>query len=516
MQYKFRAKPIDVSTGGTSVVVLTEDDAKDMDVSPMDRVKITFENREAIAIVDLTKGYVQKGEVGVFIEATQKLKLSRGKTIFLEPIEKPASVAFIKRKMEGFPLTKEEIDVIIRDVMDDRLSDVELTAFMTSVYIKGLSSEEIVDLTKAIVASGGVLEFRRRPVLSKHSIGGVPGNRTSMIIVPIVASAGLLIPKTSSRAITSPAGTADTMEVLAPVDLSEEKIMNVVNKTNGCLVWGGAVNLAAADDKLIRIRHPLKLDPRGVLLASILAKKKAEGATHVLVDIPIGKGAKIYTKKEAEDLAKDFMDLGTKLDMEIQCIITPGYDPVGAAIGPALEAREILRILEGQKISLDLIEKSLVMAGILLEMGGKADVGKGRTMAQHILDSGRALQKFKEIIAMQGGNPKVKSEDVKIGKYFSDITSSETGRIHYLNVSSLSAIARVAGAPKDTGAGLYMHVEKGDKIRKGQKILTIYAESDRKLQAAKELYTRLQPVELEKVILGKMSTETRPQVYDVT
>ncbi len=382
------------------------------------------------------------------------------------------------------------------------------------MYIRGMNDSETIALTKAIIESGKTIDFKRRPVLDKHCTGGVPGNRTTMLIVPIVASVGLLIPKTSSRAITSPAGTADTMEVLAPVSLSIEEIKRVVKKTNGCMVWGGGVNLAAADDKLIRIRHPLKLDPLGVMLASILAKKKAVGATHVLIDIPIGYGAKVINRAEAEELAKKFMGLGSSLGMEVECILTPGYDPIGFAIGPALEAREVLRILRGENVSPDLVEKSLVMAGILLEMGGKAGKGKGRMIAEKILKSGKAYEKMKQIIEEQGGDPGITPEEIKIGNKQFTVYAPSSGRVHLVHNKAISSIARAAGAPRDKEAGIYMYVEKGDKVKKGQKLFTVFSVSNRKLNAAKELVEKLSPIEMEKVVLGEYSTEKKPMVYE--
>jgi AMP phosphorylase len=515
MKYQFKAKPVDVETGGKYVILFNHEDAKDLDVKHLDRVRVTTDGgSEVSALVDLTEQFVRKGEAGALSELYKKMNLTRGQTIFVEPVEKPASVGMIRKKMDGAELNADEINTIIMDIMEDNLSDVEATAFISAAYIRGLSHTETIYLAKSIVSSGGTLDLKRRPIMDKHCSGGVPGNRTTMLIVPIIAAAGLTIPKTSSRSITSPAGTADTMEVLAPVTLNEQQITDVVLKCNGCIVWGGGVNLAAADDKLIQIRHPLNLDPRGMLLASILAKKKAVGATHVLVDVPIGKGAKITTREEAEKLAQDFMELGTRLGMEIHCILTPGYDPVGFAVGPALEAREIIRILNGEKVSLDLVEKSLVMAGILLEKGGKAKEGEGKEVARKILESGEAVKKMRQIIELQGGNPNVKPSDIVIGSKTLDINAAEGGRIHYINVQSISAIARAAGAPKDPGAGLYLYVEKGDKIEKGQKLLTIYAESDRKLDVAKEVVEKMPPIELEQVILGAYSTETKPKMYE--
>jgi AMP phosphorylase len=517
MKYEFKAKTVDLATGGKYVVVLNNCDAQNMDVNNMDRVKLAKDGGKSIsAVINLTDHYVKPGDIGIFKDAVESLKIKNGQKITVEPIEKPFSISLIKKKMDGAILSDKEIDNIITDIMNGNISDVEATAFLTTLSIRDLNRDETLALTHSIVNSGAVLDLKKKPILDKHCTGGVPGNRTSMLIVPIIAAAGLTIPKTSSRSITSPAGTADSMEVLAPVCLCEEEITKVVNKTNGCLVWGGGVNLAAADDKLIKIRHPLNLDPRGVMLASILAKKKAVGATHVLIDIPMGKGSKVQTKQDADQLAADFMDLGARLGMEVECIITPGYDPVGAAIGPALEARETLRILQGDKVSSELREKSLVMAGIMLEMVGKVPRGGGRLMASRILGSGAALKKMREIIEAQGGNPKVRANDVKIGSKCLDIVAKEEGRIHFMNNKSLSAIARAAGAPADKGAGIYMHVDKGDKIKKGQKLFTIYAESERKLTLAHELADTLYTMEMDKVILEEYGVEEKPHVYKLT
>ncbi len=514
MKYEFKYKNLDVESGGKNILVMNKEDAIDLNLNIMDRVEVKDHSKSQIALVELSESTIKRGEVGLFKELSSRLRLKPRQKVTIEPVPKPISTDYIKKKMDGGFLSEEEIREIIKGVMDEELSDAELAAFITAMYIRGLSNDETLYLTKAIVDSGSTLKINKKIILDKHCIGGVPGNRTTMLIVPILAAAGVIIPKTSSRAITSPAGTADTMEVLAPVSLPVSKIKKVVEKTNGCMVWGGGVNLAAADDKLIKIRHPLKMDPRGVLLASILAKKKAVGATHVLIDIPVGVGSKILNYKEAESLAKDFMDLGSKLDMNVHCITTPGYDPIGFAIGPKLEAREIMRILYGQKVSLDLIDKSLVMAGLMLEMAGVAKQGEGKKMAQEILEDGRALKKMKEIIKAQGGNPNIKPEDIKPGKYSLDIFIKEDGRIHLIHNNLISEIARIAGAPNDKGAGIYMYFEKGDKVKKGQKLMTIYAESERKLKAAKEFFQKHNVVEMDKVILENFSTETKPIVYE--
>ncbi|MFW5902851.1 MAG: AMP phosphorylase [archaeon] len=512
MKYKFKVSPLDISSGEKKIVVLHEDDAAEMNLSGSDRVEISRDGTKEVAIVDLTEEFLEKGKIGTFSALTEKMNLKKGEEMNLKPIGKPISIDYIKGKLDGKELEKEETEQIIEDIVEDKLSDIEMTAYITGLYTRGMSEDETVDFTKAIISTGEKLDIKCRKVIDKHCIGGVPGNRTTMLIVPIIAAAGLKIPKTSSRSITSPAGTADSMEVLTPVNHSVEKINKMVEEINGCIVWGGTINLAAADDKLIRVRNPLSIDPRGALLGSILGKKKAAGATHVLIDIPIGKGAKVKNKEEAEELAEDFMTLGTRLNMDVHCIITPGYDPIGSAVGPALEAREILKILNGEEVSEGLREKSLKMAGLMLEIGEAVKEGEGYYEAKKILESGRAKEKMMEIIKEQGGNPEIKPKDIELGKYTKEITADKKGRIHYLHTKAIAEIGKMAGAPRDKGAGLYLEVEKGDNIEKGDKLMTIYAESKRKLDSAVKKYEKREPLEMEKVILGEYTTEKKPKV----
>lgn len=503
MKYDFAVKPIDISAQGKYIIALHEKDAADLDISRDDRIRVKKGRKDATCTANITSTFVKPGEIGVFKEVRDALGLAKGGKVKIEPCEKPDSVRFIRHKMEGKELSAREIGSIIGDIMDDNLTDIELTAFITATSIRGMTDNEIISLTKSIVESGETLGLNKKPIMDKHSIGGVPGNRTTLFIVPVLAAAGLTIPKTSSRSITSPAGTADTMEILAPVNHSKKRILEITKKCGGCIVWGGAVNLAAADDKIIRIEHPLKIDSRPNLISSIMAKKKAVGATHCLIDISVGHGAKVATRNEAESLARDFIKIGKKIGINVHCIVTPGFDPIGDAMGPALEAREVLRLYEGKKANPEPLEKGLTMAGVLLEMAGRAKEGKGYGVAREIFDSGRAYKKLREIMREQGGNYDLKSDDIEVGKYTYVLTAKRGGRIHFMNTSLLSNAARLAGAPHDRKAGIMLHVEKGDKIAKGGKVLTIYAESKRKLDAARELLDRVSPVELTKIILDE-------------
>jgi len=297
--------------------------------------------------------------------------------------------------------------------------------------------------------------------------------------VPIVAAAGLTIPKSSSRAITSAAGSADRVEVLMPVNLGLEEMKRVVEKTNGCMVWGGTLNLAPADDIFIRVEHPLSIDP--LLLPSIMSKKKAVGTNLMVLDIPTGRGTKVKTIGEADLLAKDFMELGRRLDIQVQCAVTYGEQPVGYTIGPALEAREALGVLMGEAEAPDLVDKATNIAGILFEMSGRKN---GKQTALKILRSGKAEQKMREIIEAQGGNSKVTTKEIAIGNQSYTVRSGKKGYILWINNAPLAEIARLAGAPKDKGAGVCLYKKIGDKVRKNDPLLTIYAERDLKLQRA--------------------------------
>ncbi|MBR9707578.1 MAG: thymidine phosphorylase, partial [Candidatus Diapherotrites archaeon] len=342
-----------------------------------------------------------------------------------------------------------------------------------------------------------------------NCIGGVPGNRTTMLVVPMVAAAGLTIPKTSSRAITSPAGTADVMEVLTNISLNLDEIKKVTEKTGGCMVWGGAVNLAAADDKLIRIRHPLHLDPKGMLLASILAKKKAVGAELVVIDIPAGRGAKVPDLESAEALGRDFLAIGKNLGMKVEAVVTDGSQPIGSLIGPALEAKDILTILmsNGKEGSQDLVEKACQLAGILLELAEKCKPGKGYDKALEMLEGGKAYLKFKEIITAQGGNGSVKPEDLKIGEFRHGVRSKKSGRIEHIDNRSVARICRAAGTPKDHSAGMILQVHRGDRVSKGDLLFEIVSSSKVRLNDAKKLAEERNPVEFQKIVLKELLGE---------
>jgi len=487
---KFKVKDVDIATGGTLVSILNKKDALMLDFHTGDRLRITHGNKSTVAVLDLAESAkaVKQGQIGLMEEVLKHLGVKHGSTVHIMLEEKPKSLALIKGKLDGRKLSAEDMNTIIQDIVQNKLTSVEITYFVSAGYSRGLDLDETVALTKAMINTGQILKVDRYPVVDKHCIGGVAGNRTTMIVVPILVAAGYCVPKTSSRSITSPAGTADTMEVLCNVNFSIEEIRHIVDKVGGCIVWGGAVNLAPADDKIITVEHPLSIDAEGQLLASILAKKGSVSATHVLIDIPVGKGAKVKRIDNAKHLKEQFLKIGKKLGMKIRVVITDGSQPIGNGIGPALEARDVLLVLTNHtQAPQDLKHKALLMAAEIMHAyplsGWKAR--HGFRYAKHLLESGKAWNTMQKIIDAQGA--KIKSpEKIKIGKHTFDYKAEKDGTIGHIDNISISRIARVAGAPFDKGAGIYLYHHVGDKVKKNQTIFTIYAENKQKMAYAKD------------------------------
>ena len=480
---RLKVKLLGIEAGGPLIVALNPKIVKSLDLEPADRVRIMGDKKYIVAVADVS-AKISEDEIGLFDEVQKFLGAEDGQYLAIIPEEKPMSVFSIKKKLAGQRLSKDELYEIVTDIVDNRLTQVEIAFFVAAAYTRDFSIEETEYLARAIAESGEMLNLGTKPIADKHCIGGVPGNRTTMLVVPIVASTGVTIPKTSSRAITDPAGTADTMEVLAPVSLDFEKIREIVKKIKACMVWGGGLDMAPADDDIIKVEHPLSLDPTGILLASVMAKKYSVGATHVLIDIPYGPGTKCDLKR-AKDLEERFVAVGKNLGMIVKTIKTDGSQPIGNGIGPALEARDVLYVLmDDKKAPQDLKKKAIFMAGQLLELVGKAKRGKGAALAKKQLESGKALEKMREIIKAQGGNPQIKPEQIKVGTDIETITAEKDGIVIAIDNEKIKRISKFLGAPNDKGAGMFLHKHVGDKVKFKEPIFTLYAESGRKLSDA--------------------------------
>jgi AMP phosphorylase len=483
-----------ISTGGPLVAVLNEKDATVLDLRPMDRIKIFSGKKVETVVADIARSssVVSPGIIGVMDEVRESLKLREGNKVMITVARKPVSLDYIRKKLDGHHLNKKEIEQIVWDIVHNKLSEVELTFFVSACYCNPNTPEETLWLTKAMASEGERVNIRSRVIIDKHSIGGIPGNRTTMILVPIMAAAGYIMPKTSSRAITSPAGTADTMEVLAKVVFPIKKMKEIIRKANGCVVWGGALNLAPADDKIITVEKSLMIDAESQLLASIIAKKQSVSSTHVIIDIPIGPHTKITSRKKALHLKRKFEQICRALGMKVRIVLTDGSQPIGYGIGPALEARDVLKVLrQDYDRPLDLEKKCLMMAAELFKMIG---VKNGYKKAKEILSSGKAYEKMKEIIRLQGGNPKRRPEDIPLGRFEYDLIAKRSGVVKSINNISIAKLGRIAGAPGNKGAGVYLFRHIGDGVKKGHRILTVFAGSKHKIEYARQILKEMEDI----------------------
>ena len=481
---QLKVRRISLDTGRENVVVISRhSSALRPDVfRGFSRVELRTGAKVLLATLLITDedALVGPDEIGLSEPAFRRFAEPAGKLIAVSPAASPESLDAVRAKIQGRTLSPAEIEAIIGDLTHYRYSDMEIAAFLIG-SASFMTSGELLALVQAMARAGTQLKWPDTIVVDKHCIGGIPGNRTSMIVVPIVAAHGLTIPKTSSRAITSPAGTADTMEVLTRVDVSVEEMKEVVAACRGCLVWGGHVNLSPADDILISVERPLSLDTREQMVASIMSKKLAAGSTHLLVDLPVGPTAKLANATDAMRLRKLFEFVGDHFGIAVEVITTDGRQPIGSGIGPVLEAEDVMAVLTNDAAApADLREKSLRLAAHLLEYDPQLRGGSGYARARELLDSGAALKKMQAIIVAQG--PSVCRNDV--GKLTFDVTAANDGTISEINCLQLNRLGRTAGAPVDKGAGIKLFSKIGDRVEKGQPLYRIHAYDQSELDLA--------------------------------
>jgi thymidine phosphorylase len=447
------------------------------------RVELHVAGRSIVATLNVVHGdFLSPGEAGLSEAAWRLLGADEGGSVTLRHPAPLESLGHVRAKVYGRRLTGSGIAAVIADVAAGRYSDLQLAAFVTACAGDRLDLDETIALTRAMVEVGERIDWGPGLVMDKHCVGGLPGNRTTMIVVPIVAACGLRMPKTSSRAITSPAGTADTMETLAPVDLDIAAIRRVVERTGGCVVWGGSVRLSPADDVLIRVERPLDLDSQGQLVASVLSKKLAAGSSHVVIDMPVGTTAKVRSAEAADLLGTQLRQVGEALGLRVRVLQTDGSAPVGHGIGPALEARDVLAVLRNEAgAPADLAQRALYLAGHVLEFGGAAVPGMGAAMAAEVLASGRAWAKFQEICEAQGG---LRAPPVAAHRL--PVAAARSGSVVSIDNRRLARIAKLAGAPNAPCAGLDLHVRCGDFVERGQPLFTLHAASPGELAYAFE------------------------------
>ncbi|MBT9458628.1 MAG: thymidine phosphorylase family protein [Burkholderiaceae bacterium] len=459
----------------------------------LSKVEIHADNgngrRSILAVLNVVddERIVRSCELGLSEEAFARMGVADGHAATIEHAEPAGSIAALHRKIAGERLSREDLAAIIRDIAQARYSKIELAAFVVATHQYELDRDEVLHLTEAMIAAGRHVDWHQRvgagPVVDKHCIGGIPGNRTSMLVVPIVAAHGMLCPKTSSRAITSPAGTADTMEVLAEVALPFDRLVEIVRAHHGCLAWGGTADLSPADDILISVERPLSIDSPGQMVASILSKKIAAGSTHLVLDIPLGPTAKVRTMPEAQRLKKLFEYVAKHLRLQLDVVITDGRQPIGRGIGPVLEARDVMQVLENHPDGpSDLRQKALRLAGRMIEFDPDVRGGDGYGIARDILESGRALASMNAIIDAQGR----RSPRPSIAPLSFEVLAAAAGIVTGMDNLRLSRIARLAGAPQVPGAGLDLLKKLGDAVQVGEPLYRVHAAFEADLQFARK------------------------------
>jgi thymidine phosphorylase len=445
------------------------------------RILLRARDRHVIATLYQVKtDLVRDGEAALSESAWERLGVADGDEISIAHPEPLQSLSHVRSMIFGNRLDKTALRGIVGDVVDGKYSDIHLASFITACSARPLSHDEVLALTKAMIDAGERLSWSADIIVDKHSVGGLPGNRTTPIIVAIVAALGLTMPKTSSRAITSPAGTADTMETMAPVELDTRAIHRVVEREGGCIVWGGAVRLSPADDIFIRVERALDLDPEGQLIASVLSKKIAAGSTHLVLDLPIGPTAKLRSHAAAMKLSAGLLATAEAFGVRAKVIPSDGTQPIGRGIGPALEARDVLSVLQGlPHAPQDLRRRAIELAGAIIELSGQTPEGHGEELAAQVLDDGRAWVKFQKICEAQGGMRVPPSSN-----YRQPLLAERSGNVMAIDNRKIASLAKLAGAPDAKAAGVELHMRLGDPVTRSQPLCTVHAEAPGELAYA--------------------------------
>lgn len=471
---RLKARLLPFDTFRENVVMLARDNAvlRPERLAGAHRVEVKARGVTILASPVITDdpGLLAADEIGLPQPAAHRLGVAPGELVAIAPARPPKSLDAVRAKIRGETLSHAMMAEVVADLVSHRCSDMEIAAFLIACA-SFMTADETLSLTEAMAAAGARLSWGERTVVDKHCIGGVPGNRTSLIVAPIVAAHGLLIPKTSSRAITSPAGTADTMEVLAKVDLSADEMRAVVETCGGCIVWGGRVNLSPADDVLISVERPLGVDTAEQMVASIMSKKASAGSGHLVIDMPVGPTAKIRDAASALRVRKLFEFVAMRMGIAIDIVTSDGTQPIGRGVGPVLETKDVLAVLDNRPDApRDLLDRAVQLAGRLLEVDPAVLGGRGEDRARELVASGAARAKLDQIIQAQGPSP----ISAELGDLTYEVTARRDGQVQAIDCVRIAAIARLAGAPTDPGAGLLMMKRVGDPVRRGDPLYRIH------------------------------------------
>ncbi|MCD4705404.1 hypothetical protein K8R66_05005 [bacterium] len=490
MSYFLKAKKLDITSGDNLICLINDKDAEQFGIglNRGDRVELKIDNVEKhiIVVIDTTNDFVEEGQIGIYEDIWQKYGIEDDAIAEMKLFNKSEAIEAIRKKLSGKKLSYEDFHVIMKDIASGHLSKIFKTLFISTGYCPGFDNEEIKHMTKALAMTGEILKFTGITA-DKHSIGGVAGKGITPLIIPIIAANGIIVPNTSTRAVTSASATTDMLEVIMPMSFKKEQLEEMIEKSGAFMVWGGGLDLAPADDEIIKIQKTIGIESIDKFVSSILAKKIAQGVNTVIFDVPVGIGAKI-TDEEFNEVKTKFETLGKEFDINVVIYKREIRDMDGNAVGPILECQEFLMVYEqDKKKSLQLEEDALKMSGKLLEAVEKAKPGKGYDLAKKTLMSGQAYRKFQEIVKNQGGNENIKSSDLKPGNKTYEYRAPQSGTINLIHNKRIFELARALGNPRIKEAGLYFHVHAGDKVKTGDLLVTLYAVSDSRLDLGQKV-----------------------------
>ncbi len=410
-------------------------------------------------------------------------------------------VDLIEKKKKGYEHTKEEIQFIIDSLMNGRAEDYQVSAWLMAVYFNGMTIEETANLTQAIINSGEIIDLSPlrencAHIADKHSTGGV-GDKITLILIPLLAACGVPIAKLSGRGLGHTGGTIDKLEAIPgfKTDLDIEELIEKV-KDVGLAIASQTKRLTPADGKLYALRDvTATVDSMPLIASSIVSKKIASGADYVVLDVKYGSGAFIKTPEKACELAQWMVDIAAKLGKKFHAAITSMEQPLGRAVGNAIEVIESIEFLKGTMTS-DIKELTFEMAALtLVELNKAGSKEEAYQMIQNAVNSGRALDFFKKLILSQGGNVQV-VDNYRLfpqPKYAERIFAESDGVISNIDAYKTAYACKLLGAGRekksdsiDYSAGIYLNKIYGEKVSRGDVVATLYANDEGKLSLAKE------------------------------
>lgn len=425
----------------------------------------------------------------------------------------------ILKKRANLPLTDEEIRFVIDGYVKGEIPDYQVSALLMTIVFNGMNARELGTLTLAMAQSGNMVDLSNIDgiTVDKHSTGGV-GDKTTLIIAPLVAASGGKVAKMSGRGLGHTGGTIDKMESIPnlKVSLEQDAFIDQVNKI-GLAVIGQSEGLAPADKKLYALRDVTgTVDSIPLIASSVMSKKLASGAQAILLDVKVGSGAFMKNIEDARELAKAMVDIGKKNGRSVKAILTDMDRPLGYAIGNALEIREVINTLKGHGPE-DLTHECIIMAAHMLVLSRMCDYETALNRVQQALDSGAALERLRLMIEAQGGDSRVIDDDrvLTIGKFTYDVTSPQDGYITHMNTERCGIASVMLGAgrtvkdgPIDYSAGIVMHKKTGDAVSMGERIATLYASDE-------SLFTNAAQTYLAAITIGDTASKVMDTILDI-